>query len=500
MKCYKNKNNHLTLFVLLLLSIVLINSALSKSTTENENSGKAKIKTETETEIQGIKFNEAEAKRYAKFAKMPICAKRPLKKYCKKCLKPTSDGFKMFFFFEYKKSKNISYKFFIHYNDKLKKIVISFGAPSVSNHVYFKRIYTSGLVLYKIYKIRIEKEFKKIYFKKLRKDLVKKVKKIMKSGRKGHQFVFTGYSLGASIAVLASYDLTKKKLINKKVNNPTVFTYGGLRIGDSNFINLVNKTVTLWKIVKQNDYVVRTPNCYYSIFTRTWKCYTTSVLRRIIYTRRFPLRRYYIRYIRPIYLRRRVLLMRKRSFLENNSEIKSLVNERNSKISLGEKLKSENTNKKAEVKNTNTNKKTNIKNKSLNKAKNTKMETKSRSKFINNNNKNTNENPIHVHRVYRTPVMRTPVMRRRVIVRRLHTPTFRRTVIRKKMFNVNYYFRYIYYSQPLGTQIFYNASMTSFRICTYVNGVSSCELKFKLPSTFSSTSHNTYYNIDFSRC
>jgi len=432
-------------------------------------------------------FSESEAKRYAKFAKMVICAKKPLKKTCKECLKQTSDGFKMFFFFEYKKSTKVSHKFFIHYNDKLKKIVISFGAPSVTNHVYIKRIYSSGLVLYKLYKIRIEKEFKNIYFKKLRKELHKKMKKIMKSGRKKHQVIFTGYSLGASMAVLASYDLSKKKLINKKVNNPTVYTYGGLRIGDAQFIALINKTVTLWKIVKANDFVVRTPNCYYSIITRRWKCYTTSVIRRLVYLRRFPLRRYYVRYIRPLYYRR-IMLLRNRSFVESNSEIKNLVEERNSKIKITNKEANKSN---AEVKVENK-KATNL-NAAKNKAQSTKMETVSRKKMVNKNTSNTNnqiESQRIIHRVYRRPVMR-----RNVVVRRYYTPT-----IRRKIYNFKHYFRYIYYSQPLGTQIFYNAGMTSYTVCSYVNGISSCELKFKLPSTFSSVSHYTYYGIDFSKC
>merc|ERR1711957_396406 len=391
-----------------------------------------------------------------------------------------------------------------------------------------KKIYTGGLILFKLYKIRIEKEFKNIYFKKLRKELHKKVKKIMKSGRKGHQFIFTGYSLGASMAVLASLDLTKKKLIKKKTNKPTVFTYGGLRIGDANFTKLINKTVTLWKIVKQNDFVVRTPNCFYDIRTRRWRCYTSSVLRRLILLRRFPLRRYYIRYIRPFIIRRRiirkkVLLMRKgnRSFLESNSEIKSLVNERNSKISLKEK-KSESKNegksaksesKKAKV-NTNSkteNKKTNTNTKSASKAKTTKMETKTRTKLATSNtntNTNTNKNEQTPTRVVRRVVIRRPnpmmtknvmrrVIRRRVLVR---TTPQARAIRLRKILNLKYYTRFIYYSQALGTQIFYNAGMTAFKICKYVKGISSCELKFKLPATFSSSSRHKYYGIDFSKC
>jgi hypothetical protein len=492
---------------------MLINPALGKSLNENENTNENTY--ENTNSLQRKAFNEKEARRYAKFAKMSICAKKPLKKHCKECLKTTSDGFKMFFFFEYKISKNIAYKFFIQYNDKLKKIVISFGAPSVSNHVYIKKLYAKGLVLYRLYKIRIEKEFKKIYFKKLKEELHKKVRKIMKSGRKAYQFVFTGYSLGASIAVLASYDLVKSNIINRKINDPTVFSYGGLRIGDAKFIEKVNKIITIWKIVKQNDYIIRTPNCYYSIRLRRWRCYSFPVLRRLVYLRRFPLKKYYIKYIRPIYLRsRRLLLLRNKSFIENNSEIKSLVNEEKSKILL-EKNTKKNLSNKTE---TETKTEVEIKADSLSKykkntkakVKNTKSETKKRTKLVNTNtipNTNSNiNNHYHNHnrkviaRIYRNPTVQVaPVMRRHVLI---HTPVFKRRIpiIRKHYVNYNNYFRYIYYSQPLGIQIFYNSSMTSYTVCSYVNGIPSCELKYKLPITFSSNSHNTYYNIDFSSC
>merc|ERR1711957_578024 len=235
--------------------------------------------------------------------------------------------------------------------------------------------------------------------------------------------------------------------------------------------------------------------------------------------RRFPLRRYYIRYIRPFIIRRRiirkkVLLMRKgnRSFLESNSEIKSLVNERNSKISLKEKKsesKKEGKSAKSESKKAkvNTNNKTNSK--SASKAKTTKMETKTRTKLATSNtNTNTNKNEQTPTRVVRRVVIRRPnpmmtknvmrrVIRRRVLVR---TTPQARAIRLRKILNLKYYTRFIYYSQALGTQIFYNAGMTAFKICKYVKGISSCELKFKLPATFSSSSRHKYYGIDFSKC
>merc|ERR1711957_936206 len=214
--------------------------------------------------------------------------------------------------------------------------------------------------------------------------------------------------------------------------------------------------------------------------------------------------------IRRRIIRKKDLLMRKgnRSFLESNSEIKSLVNERNSKISLKEKKsesKKEGKSVKSESKKTNTN------TKSASKAKTTKMETKTRTKLATSNtntNTNTNKNEQTPTRVVRRVVIRRPnpmmtknvmrrVIRRRVLVR---TTPQARAIRLRKILNLKYYTRFIYYSQALGTQIFYNAGMTAFKICKYVKGISSCELKFKLPATFSSSSRHKYYGIDFSKC
>merc|ERR1711957_1093902 len=196
--------------------------------------------------------------------------------------------------------------------------------------------------------------------------------------------------------------------------------------------------------------------------------------------------------IRRRIIRKKDLLMRKgnRSFLESNSEIKSLVNERNSKISLKEK-KSES---KKEGKS--------VKSESKKAKVNTDSKTNSKT------NTNTNKNEQTPTRVVRRVVIRRPnpmmtknvmrrVIRRRVLVR---TTPQARAIRLRKILNLKYYTRFIYYSQALGTQIFYNAGMTAFKICKYVKGISSCELKFKLPATFSSTSHHKYYGIDFSKC
>jgi hypothetical protein len=62
------------------------------------------------------------------------------------------------------------------------------------------------------------------------------------------------------------------------------------------------------------------------------------------------------------------------------------------------------------------------------------------------------------------------------------------------------YFKFIYYTQPIGLELFYDETMSSYETCSYVNGISTCERYVSLPSSFSIDSHNNYYGIRFDQC
>lgn len=349
-------------------------------------------------------FNEIEAKRVAFFAKLANCGEKPLPETCKACMEPR-EGFKMFFFYQFSRMKKFNYKILIHYNDDSKQVIVSFGAPSVDNHTYLQRIYTHGWSLVNQY--RVETEFRQVYFSHLRKVLLSKVHKLKASGRLGYKFIFTGYSLGGSISVLAALDLTQSKTLHSDNNKLTVYTYGGLRIGDSNFVSLINSSFTLWRVVKQNDYMVRIPNCYYSEWDKVWRCLSEPVIQKYIFDKKFPLRAYYRRYI-------------------------------NNKGPLGLK--------------------------DLQEKANELMGMRDSTNFIEKKSKRSLTKAQQIDNQVKT------------------------------------YIRYIYYTQPIGREIFYNSDMTSYKSCHYVNGVSNCEKKEDLPTSFTSSAHKTYFGIDFEQC
>jgi len=63
------------------------------------------------------------------------------------------------------------------------------------------------------------------------------------------------------------------------------------------------------------------------------------------------------------------------------------------------------------------------------------------------------------------------------------------------------YFKFIYYTQPIGYLIFYDdAAMVSYKTCEYVAGVATCEKRIVLPPSFTILAHQVYYGLNFDQC
>merc|ERR1711957_1039316 len=178
----------------------------------------------------------------------------------------------------------------------------------------------------KKYNFQVEKEYYQIYFNKLRKILKQKLMKIRSSGRSKFQTYFAGHSIGGSLATLAAFDMQKSKV----VNDVKVFSVAPLRLGDATFVALVNTYVTVYRIVKKSDYLVRIPNCYYSTTYKMWRCFNEKIVKEFILKPTFPLKVYvngYLTYYRTtnsvlraaiIYARRRI--SKKKTTLKKKSK------------------------------------------------------------------------------------------------------------------------------------------------------------------------------------
>jgi len=212
---------------------------------------------------------------------------------------------KLFFSYKMVRLTNYTYKFKIFYNDDDKTIIISFKGPSINkenNVKYIQHIYNSGWKTNEKLKYKIEQEFNLVYFYNLRKVLLQKMFELKKSGREKYLFYFTGHSIGGSLAVLAAYDLVNLGLIKTMENLPTVYTYGMLRIGDQNFIRLVDNSLYIYKIMKINDFAPRIPICYKITSTinanlsNLWRCFHKSIVKKHLLKKSFPISGYTSQY------------------------------------------------------------------------------------------------------------------------------------------------------------------------------------------------------------
>jgi hypothetical protein len=582
-------------------------------------------------------YTESEAKIFTELSKLTACASKPLNEKCPKCINP-GNGYKFYFFYQTTRINKFNYKFMIHYNDILKKILVTFSGPSVNEHVYIKYIYSAGFSLVKKYNFQIEKEFYEIYFNKLRKILYQKLKKIKSSGRKAFQTYFVGHSIGGSLATLAAFDMQKSKALE----NIKVFSLAPMRLGDASYVTMVNSYVTVYRIVKKSDYLVRIPNCYYSTTYKVWRCFNEKIVKQFILKPNFPLKTYvssYLTYYTKAnsILRDAIIYARKRLSLSNAKKT-SL------KKTPLKKISRKNRNNKKRISKTKPHKKHALskshkkhalrklhKKQALSKAQNKKtkkaLTLKDLMKKLNKSVKTSEKtlkkyNPKKIQKSARKiskqlkkykkrdigklsfkklkklikyskklngrKIRRNPrILKRRInrflrrvkkiakrIFRRaeklLQSPTPKKHSIKsrsrkarktlrknrknknsrknrhakkqtkkgkdskknkktkvspiKKLANknqtkkeapktyifipskfINYtpfqtYFQFVYYTQPIGYQIFYNDSMTEYTTCQYLNGISLCEKVVELPLQFTTVGHMTYFGVDFDKC
>lgn len=550
---------------------------------------------------QNSHYTEAEAKQYANYAKLVGCAQKPLTKNCPKCINP-GDGYKFYFFYQTTRINKFDYKFMIHYNDLKKKILITFSGPSVNNHIYIKYIYSAGFSLVKKYRFQVEKEFYQIYFKKIRKILFSKIQKINSSGRKNFETNFIGHSIGASLATLAAFDMQQLK----QVKNPKVYSFAPLRLGDATFVALVNSYVTVYRIVKKSDYLVRIPNCYFSPTYKVWRCFNDKIIREFIYKPNFPLKIYvksYLTYFTKenIVLHKAIMFARKKMNLpkddqklnkinkskrlhKNNKKIKKNLNNKtvnktvkslrkekkklqkimeklNKQIKQSKKNKNRANAKKVKkssrkitkilkklnkikqlsikiknplrkllnkknkklIKEQPKNKKQKAKvlkklNQFLRKAKNlsnklnkqlkridkklriakeTKNEKSKKYKKINDKEKNKDKKSKKEDKKSKNSPIKKIAKKEKTQISNYYIPTYSQIKVYSP---IDTYFSFVYYTQPIGYQIFYNDAMTEYTHCQYSNGISQCEKIITLPNEFTVENHLSYFNVNFEKC
>jgi hypothetical protein len=219
-----------------------------------------------------LNFYATNAQNYVNFARLAYCSRNVIQDMtCSFCPTVTQE-YAPFFIHSVSKENNRSFQFVIVYSDAKREIVVSFSGPTTEHGNYFTSIYSSGFVeISELGGIKIENEYWDIYSNNMRQVLAEKIAEISNSNRADYTFIFVGHSFGGSLATLASYDLVVNNVVIKTHNSPLVYTYGPLRIGDSDFVNKVNSVVKVVKILRKDDYVTRMPNCVF--LHGQYRCY-----------------------------------------------------------------------------------------------------------------------------------------------------------------------------------------------------------------------------------
>jgi len=211
-------------------------------------------------------FNEEKARFFAFFAKSAKCQDRPTKLYYR--------GYKFFSAQSVIRENIYPYKTFIHVSGRENRVVVSLGGPVSVTNTFYNKLYSQKFEWIAEHRIFLEKEFFEIYYTHIRDFLIKKITQLKFLGLYQPEYVFTGHSIAGSLAMYAAYDLAKSGIINSVMKKPIVFAFGALRIGDVSFATQINQYAYIWRITKQTDYLPRSPTCYFCSSERRWKCKT----------------------------------------------------------------------------------------------------------------------------------------------------------------------------------------------------------------------------------
>ena len=412
---------------------------------------------------------------YLPFARLAYCQKPVIQDLqCGFCNTFVADHYQTFFIHAVVQPNNRHFQFIIMYNDLKREIVITFSGPTSTHGNYFTSIYTSGFInIPELNNIRVESEYWRIYSQHMRSVLMEKTSQVIASNRGDYRFVFVGHSFGGSLAELASYDLLSHNIIirNTLIGSPQVFTYGQLRIGDQNFVNTINSNMNVIKVMKNNDYVTRIPNCLY--LNNMYRCYQTP---EIAVNHLPQLRNYFDGYYYNAENLARTAVGA--PAIVNGPPAASLAGIP-SPVSQPILYRFKSLKKKHK------------------KKKLAKKDIVRGTTFIGGNLVQTHNPAMTTAIAHRLPHVMAPIAGPVVnpVTPVIGGVPFARSPLIQSLYNRPLY------TQPFGVQYFGTSAPSShYNICNYVNGVPLCEKVVHLPPTFSPNVHRYYYRTNIELC
>jgi len=251
----------ITYFVLLIYII---------SIASNINTSKIQVKLQ---EDQKIAFNETESKLISQTLIELNCAAKPLKTTCPNCLKPTN-GNQFMHFYLLKRHRKYDYKFLIQFNDDKQQVLIYLSGPvfKKENYKYFEKYYRNTIPTEKVEDFELNVELSHIYKKYIQKKLFESLDKLVKSKRDGFNLVFSGSSVGASLAIYSAYDVVKNYKNKNYKNKIQIYAFNSLVAGNEKYeIALKESSITIHRIYKEDDFMIY-PGCKFDHIKQKWVC------------------------------------------------------------------------------------------------------------------------------------------------------------------------------------------------------------------------------------
>jgi len=241
---------------------------------------KTKSKSKTNTHLKTtywIRPLLKTAMSYHSFANVPYCPGDVINQLaCPLCDVILENSFEVYKFHKHE-HKGHTFTYVLLFSVNRNEAVISLSGPRHPDPAFYSTIYSRGFQQMAAHPdIKIEKTYIDIYggefADKLRQTVLDYKKKF--NTQKDHRFIFVGHNIGGSLATLAAFDLISRRTIdiNVELDTPLVYSYGALRIGDSVFVNQVNASFRVIRVVKAGDMYPRMPSCTWSPSINRFRC------------------------------------------------------------------------------------------------------------------------------------------------------------------------------------------------------------------------------------
>jgi len=156
-------------------------------------------------------------------------------------------------------------------NEQKKEIYFSFKGTNANLQLIHEFIHSTyepyETVFFKLENAKAMQYFQQVYLLSFQDDIVKNLRKYAYL-QDEYKFVFSGFSLGAALASLASLDAITSDIIKTRADSPVLYTHGSPRVANAVLSDYINSIVpVMFRVVNYNDLVPHVPPCsHYLIY------------------------------------------------------------------------------------------------------------------------------------------------------------------------------------------------------------------------------------------